>query len=58
MRARVADSLWYKDAVIYEVHVRAFRDSDGNGDDWYLFYQCVCGQPCHCHCWGYHHREW
>ncbi|HXF57549.1 MAG TPA: maltose alpha-D-glucosyltransferase [Actinomycetota bacterium] len=24
-------SLWYKDAVIYEVHVRAFRDSDGDG---------------------------
>ena len=28
------DSLWYKDAVIYQVHVRAFFDSsgDGNGD--------------------------
>jgi maltose alpha-D-glucosyltransferase/alpha-amylase len=28
------DPLWYKDAVIYEVHVRAFRDSsaDGVGD--------------------------
>jgi maltose alpha-D-glucosyltransferase/alpha-amylase len=24
-------SLWYKDAIIYEVHVRAFYDSDGNG---------------------------
>jgi maltose alpha-D-glucosyltransferase/alpha-amylase len=22
---------WYKDAIIYEVHVRAFRDSDGDG---------------------------
>ena len=22
---------WFKDAVIYEVHVRAFRDSDGDG---------------------------
>jgi maltose alpha-D-glucosyltransferase/alpha-amylase len=22
---------WYKDAIIYEVHVRAFADSDGNG---------------------------
>jgi maltose alpha-D-glucosyltransferase/alpha-amylase len=22
---------WYKDAVIYEVHVRGFRDSDGDG---------------------------
>jgi maltose alpha-D-glucosyltransferase/alpha-amylase len=29
-----ADSLWYKDAIIYEVHVRAFYDSedDGMGD--------------------------
>ncbi len=26
-----SDPLWYKDAVIYEVHVRAFFDSDGNG---------------------------
>ncbi len=28
------DALWYKDAVIYEVHVRAFQDSndDGIGD--------------------------
>jgi maltose alpha-D-glucosyltransferase / alpha-amylase len=28
------DALWYKDAVIYQVHVRAFYDSsgDGNGD--------------------------
>jgi maltose alpha-D-glucosyltransferase / alpha-amylase len=25
------DALWYKDAVIYEVHVRAFADSDGDG---------------------------
>ena len=23
--------LWYKDAVIYELHVRSFADSDGNG---------------------------
>jgi maltose alpha-D-glucosyltransferase/alpha-amylase len=23
--------LWYKDAIIYEVHVRAFYDSDGDG---------------------------
>ena len=22
---------WYKDAIIYEVHVRAFRDSNGDG---------------------------
>lgn len=25
------DPLWYKDAVIYELHVRTFRDSDGDG---------------------------
>jgi maltose alpha-D-glucosyltransferase/alpha-amylase len=25
------DPSWYKDAIIYEVHVRAFRDSSGNG---------------------------
>ena len=23
--------LWYKDAVIYELHVRAFHDSDADG---------------------------
>ena len=26
-----ASADWYKDAIIYEVHVRAFRDSDGDG---------------------------
>ncbi len=25
------DSFWYKDAVIYELHVRAFADSNGDG---------------------------
>ena len=25
------DPLWYKDAIIYEIHVRAFADSDGDG---------------------------
>ena len=25
------DPLWYKDAIIYEVHVRAFHDSNGDG---------------------------
>jgi maltose alpha-D-glucosyltransferase / alpha-amylase len=25
------EPLWYKDAIIYEVHVRAFLDSDGDG---------------------------
>jgi maltose alpha-D-glucosyltransferase/alpha-amylase len=25
------DPLWYKDAVIYELHVRAFKDSNGHG---------------------------
>src|SRR5712691_782598 len=27
----LGDTLWYKDAVIYEVPVRAFCDSDGDG---------------------------
>ena len=33
-RQAPSDPLWYKDAVIYEVHVRAFFDStdDGSGD--------------------------
>ena len=26
-----ADPLWYKDAVLYEVHVRAFADGNGDG---------------------------
>ena|GEM_PF-6783618 len=25
------DPLWYKDAVFYELHVKAFQDSDGDG---------------------------
>ena len=25
------DPLWYKDALVYELHVRAFSDSDGDG---------------------------
>ena len=25
------DELWYKDAIIYELHVRAFQDSNGDG---------------------------
>jgi maltose alpha-D-glucosyltransferase/alpha-amylase len=25
------DPLWYKDAIVYELHVRAFNDSDGDG---------------------------
>ncbi len=29
--ADAEDPLWYKDAVIYELHVRAFGDSDGDG---------------------------
>ena len=27
----LAPSTWYKDAVIYELHVRAFRDGNGDG---------------------------
>ena len=26
-----SDPLWYKDAVIYELHVKTFCDSDGDG---------------------------
>ncbi|GIW39661.1 MAG: trehalose synthase [Candidatus Binatia bacterium] len=26
-----SDPLWYKDAIVYQVHVRAFYDSDGDG---------------------------
>ena len=25
------DPLWYKDAIFYEVHVRAFSDGDADG---------------------------
>ena len=25
------DELWYKDAIIYELHVRAFYDSNADG---------------------------
>ena len=25
------DPLWYKDAIIYELHVKAFYDTNGNG---------------------------
>ena len=27
----VTDPLWYKDAIIYEIHVRAFQDSNADG---------------------------
>jgi maltose alpha-D-glucosyltransferase/alpha-amylase len=27
----IADPLWYKDAIIYELHVKTFHDSDGDG---------------------------
>jgi maltose alpha-D-glucosyltransferase / alpha-amylase len=30
-RREAGDPLWYKDAILYEVHVRAFYDSDGDG---------------------------
>lgn len=29
--ARQKDNLWYKDAVIYQLHVRTFSDSNGDG---------------------------
>jgi len=28
---RNQDVLWYKDAIIYQVHVRTFHDSNGDG---------------------------
>ncbi len=28
---KAADSLWYKDAVIYELHIKSFQDSNGDG---------------------------
>jgi maltose alpha-D-glucosyltransferase/alpha-amylase len=30
-RGSAADPLWYKDAIIYELHVRAFKDGNGDG---------------------------
>jgi maltose alpha-D-glucosyltransferase/alpha-amylase len=27
----MSDKLWYKDAIIYQLHVRSFADSDGDG---------------------------
>jgi len=29
--ASASDPLWYKDAIIYELHIRAFADSNGDG---------------------------
>src|SRR3984885_374398 len=29
--ASATDPLWYKDAIIYELHVRAFMDGNGDG---------------------------
>src|SRR6266516_4181025 len=28
---KIVDPLWYKDAIIYELHVKTFCDSDGDG---------------------------
>ncbi len=30
-QSSATDPLWYKDAIIYELHVRAFADSNGDG---------------------------
>jgi maltose alpha-D-glucosyltransferase/alpha-amylase len=27
----ISDSLWFKDAIIYELHLKAYRDSNGDG---------------------------
>ena len=29
--AEVVDELWYKDAIIYQLHVKAFADSNNDG---------------------------
>jgi maltose alpha-D-glucosyltransferase/alpha-amylase len=31
MNASSADPVWFKTAVIYQLHVRAFQDGDGDG---------------------------
>jgi maltose alpha-D-glucosyltransferase/alpha-amylase len=31
LRMLASDPLWYKDAIIYQLHVRAFHDADGDG---------------------------
>ncbi len=31
LMALLSDPLWYKDAIVYEAHVRAFYDSNGDG---------------------------
>ena len=31
VRPGASDPLWYKDAIIYELHVRAFLDGDDDG---------------------------
>ncbi len=31
MQTGTTDPLWYKDAIIYELHVKAFKDSNGDG---------------------------
>ena len=31
MTTTTADPLWYKDAVIYQLHVKSFRDANGDG---------------------------
>ena len=27
----IDDPLWYKDAIIYQIHVKAFHDANGDG---------------------------
>jgi maltose alpha-D-glucosyltransferase / alpha-amylase len=31
VKGSAADPLWYKDAIIYQVHVKSFRDGNGDG---------------------------
>ena len=36
---------WYHDAIIYEAHVRAFYDSDGDGGPVTIEFQSLSDQP-------------
>jgi maltose alpha-D-glucosyltransferase/alpha-amylase len=31
VQPKVQNDLWYKDAIIYQLHVKAFADSNGDG---------------------------
>jgi maltose alpha-D-glucosyltransferase/alpha-amylase len=31
LQSKLADDLWYKDAVVYQLHVKSFADSNNDG---------------------------